>query len=94
MVAENTIVYLKVNKMSNEINMREVWVVGMVGCIECSVPSGIYGVFDSEKEAQKAHDKMEDSHGTWTKFSGDGYWYITPMTINEVRTEYPFEEEE
>ncbi len=72
-----------------------VWVVGLVGCIECGVPSGIFGVFDSKELATMYYDEMRQSHDSWDRFGGEGYWYIEEMTINALNNQgWPFGDEE
>tara|TARA_Y100000593_G_C4200638_1_gene281683 strand:- start:208 stop:435 length:228 start_codon:yes stop_codon:yes gene_type:complete len=74
----------------------EVWVVYFVGCIECGVPSGIYGVFDNEVDAKVMYDDMRKNHDSWDEWSGDGFWDYQKMTVGVINTDYPFgfEEEE
>ena len=71
--------------------MTQVWVVYMIGCIECGVPSAIYGVFDNEADAKTMYDEMRVSHETWETYGGQGYWDYQEMTIGVINTNYPFE---
>lgn len=61
-----------------------VWVVGLVGCIECGVPSGIFGVFTDKQVAKNHLDILRVDSNTWDIHGGDGFWYMEEQTLDIV----------
>ena len=70
--------------------MTDIWVVGLVGCIECGVPSGIYGVFTDEKVAKAHYENLNENYGTWDIHGGDGFWFLEHQILDKVCLDHEY----
>lgn len=53
-----------------------------VGCIECGVPSGPFGIFETAEEAKRQAATLSD---TWQRYGGDGFLQLIDLETLECK---------
>ena len=89
--AEIMEIQAKILKIEMEEEKDRIYVVYMIGCIECEVPSGIYAVLDNKEDAEAMVKDRNEKYCPGDKFGGQGYWDYQAMKIDVLNTDYPFD---
>tara|TARA_R100000008_G_C3541379_1_gene144950 strand:+ start:657 stop:962 length:306 start_codon:yes stop_codon:yes gene_type:complete len=79
---------------AEEEEKDRIYVVYMVGCIECNVPSGIYAVLDNKEDAEAMVKDRNEKYCTWKIWGGQGYWSYQAMKMGALNPDYPFDKED
>lgn len=60
------------------------YIIMLIGCIECGVPSYPIAITETEEEATAIVDEQES---TWKLFGGDGYYAVFETAMIPVYSE-------
>ena len=84
----------EIARLEIEEEKDRIYVVYMVGCIECNVPSGIYAVLDNKEDAEAMVKDRNEKYCPWKIWGGQGYWSYQGMKMGVLNTDYPFDKED